>query len=134
MRQTLKGRDMLLEEKRKIFEFYEFSILTYTQNWKLGNLGKFSFASNFDSSCNLTFKNNKNISEAKSWKLHWSSSSCLEDMEIFSFNINTTIFWVFWHFLAEKKCTTSSYNRWCCYFFFFHPTLNWLFSKFIKSY
>ena len=50
---------MLLEEKRTIFEVSEFSILTYTQNRKLGNLGKFSFSSNFDSSCNLRCKNNK---------------------------------------------------------------------------
>ena len=63
MRQNLKGQDMLLEEKRKISEVSEFSILPYTQNRKLGNLGKFSFASNFDSSCNLRCKNNKKISE-----------------------------------------------------------------------
>ena len=65
-RPNLKGQDMLLEEKRTIFEVSEFSILTYTQNRKLGNLGKFSFTSNFDSSCNLRCKNNKKISETKS--------------------------------------------------------------------
>ena len=49
-------------EKRKmpISEVSEFSILPYTQNRKLGNLGKCSFTSNFDSSCNLRFRNNKN--------------------------------------------------------------------------
>ena len=54
---------MLSEEKSKLSEVAEFSILTYTQNRKLGNLGKFSFTSNFDSSCNLRCKNNKKISE-----------------------------------------------------------------------
>ena len=52
---------MLLEKKKKkISEISEFSILPYTQNRKLGNLGKCSFTSNFDSSCNLRFRNNKN--------------------------------------------------------------------------
>ena len=46
---------MILEEI-KISEFSEFSILPYTQNRKLGNLGKFSFTSNFDRSCNLDVK------------------------------------------------------------------------------
>ena len=59
LRQTLKGQDMLLEEK-KISEIFEFSILPYTQNRKLGNLGKCSFTANFDSSCNLRYRNNKN--------------------------------------------------------------------------
>ena len=53
LRQKLKGQDMLLEEKKKISEVSEFSILSYTQNRKLGNLGKCSFTSNFDSSCNF---------------------------------------------------------------------------------
>ena len=60
MRQNLQGQAMLLEEKRKISEVSEFSILSYTQNRKLGNLGKCSFTSNFDSSCNLRFRNDKN--------------------------------------------------------------------------
>ena len=60
LRRKLKGQDMLLEEKRKISEISEFSILPYTQNRKLGNLGKCSFTSNFDSSCNLRFRNDKN--------------------------------------------------------------------------
>ena len=51
---------MLLEEKKKISEISEFSILPYTQNRKLGNLGKCSFTSNFDSSCNLRFRKDKN--------------------------------------------------------------------------
>ena len=60
LRQKRKGQDMLLEEKKKTSEFFEFLILSYTQNRKLGNLGKCSVTSNFDSSCNLRFRNNKN--------------------------------------------------------------------------
>ena len=51
---------MLLFKKVKISEISEFSILPYTQNRKLGNLGKCSFTSNFHSSCNLRFRNDKN--------------------------------------------------------------------------
>ena len=38
-----------LKEKRKISEISESSILPYTQDRKLGNLGKLSVNSNFDS-------------------------------------------------------------------------------------
>ena len=58
--QKLEGQDMLLEEKKKISEISKFSIFFYIQNWKLGNLEKCSFTSNFDSGCNLRFRNNKN--------------------------------------------------------------------------
>ena len=51
---------MLLEEKQKICEVSEFSILLYTQNRKLGYLRKRSLTSDFDSYCNLIFRNNKN--------------------------------------------------------------------------
>ena len=51
---------MLLEEKLKIFEDSEFSILPYNQNRKLGNLRMCSFASNFESCHNLRFRNDKN--------------------------------------------------------------------------
>ena len=57
-----------------------------------------------------------NIKSRLSWKFHRTSSSCSEDMEIFSFNINTSIFRVFWHFLVKKKLMTSSYNWRCCHF------------------
>ena len=56
---------MMCFEKKKC-EVSEFSILPYTQNRKLGNLGKCSFASNFGSSCNLRYKNDKKLTEAKS--------------------------------------------------------------------
>ena len=62
---------MVLEEKYKISEASEFSILPYTQNWKLGNLGKCSFTSNFDSSCNLRFRNNKNELRQKLKVIKW---------------------------------------------------------------
>ena len=48
LREKLKAQDMLLEVKKKISEVSEVSILPYNQNRKLGNLGKFSFTSNFD--------------------------------------------------------------------------------------
>ena len=51
---------MLLEEKKKISEVSEFSILPHIQNRKLGNLGKCSFTSTFDNCCNLRFRNDKN--------------------------------------------------------------------------
>ena len=60
LRQKLKSQDMLLEEKKKVSEISEFSILPYTQNRKLGDLGKCSFTSDFDSCCNLRFRNDKN--------------------------------------------------------------------------
>ena len=56
---------MLLEEKEKISEVSEFSILPYTQNRKLGNLGKLSFTSNFDSCSNLRRKNDKTLIDTK---------------------------------------------------------------------
>ena len=45
--------------KRKLSKISEFSNLGIGQNRKLGNLGKFSFTSNFGISCNLRFKNKK---------------------------------------------------------------------------
>ena len=40
-------------------------MLSYTQNRKLGNLGKCSFTVSFDSSCNLRCKTDKKLSETK---------------------------------------------------------------------
>ena len=56
---------MLLVKKVKISEVSEFLILPYTKNQKLGNLGKCSFTSNFDSSCNLRRKNDKKLTETE---------------------------------------------------------------------
>ena len=66
MRQNVKGQDMLLEEKRKICEVSKFFNLPYTQNRKLGSLGKCSFTSNFGSGYNLSCKNDKKLTEARS--------------------------------------------------------------------
>ena len=46
--------------KKKTSEVFEFSIVPYTRNRTLGNLRKYSFTSNFDSSFNLRCKNAKN--------------------------------------------------------------------------
>ena len=150
--------------------------MSYTQNRKLGYLGKPSLISNFGSYCNLILGNDKselrqsfcpfskieklrilkrflslqiftvvlivpnlhilergwslvffvtfNIKSRFSWKLYWSSSSCSEDMEIFSFNVNISIFRIFRHFLVKNKLMTSSYSRWCSHFFTFN--LPWI--------
>ena len=62
---------MLLEEKKKISEISEFSILSHTQNRKLRNLRKCSFTSSFDSNCNLRFRNDKNELRQKLKALKW---------------------------------------------------------------
>ena len=49
----------------EIFEISKFPILPHTQNRKLGNHENLSFTSNFDSSCNPRFENNKNWTETK---------------------------------------------------------------------
>ena len=43
-------------------------ILPYTYNRKLGNLGKCCFTSNFDSSCKLRSKNDKKLTETKTYR------------------------------------------------------------------
>ena len=50
-----------LRRKMNISEVSEFLILPYTQNRKLGNLGRMSLLSNSDSSYNSRFKNDKNM-------------------------------------------------------------------------
>ena len=65
LRQKLKGNARYAFRRKKMSEVSEFSILPYTQNRKLGNLGKRFFTSNFISSCNLRCKNDKKITEAK---------------------------------------------------------------------
>ena len=83
MRQNLKGQAMLLEEKKKISEVSEFSILFYTLNRKLGNLRKCSFTSNFGSCCNLTCKNNKKVSETKSLRSRYAFRRKIENLRSF---------------------------------------------------
>ena len=60
----------------KICKVSEFSILPYIQNRKFGNLGKFSFTSNFCSSCNLRFKNNKKLSQKHKGYFHCKTIFC----------------------------------------------------------
>ena len=57
-----------LRKNMKISEVSEFSILPFTQNWKLGNLGNMSLLSNADSSYKSRLKNDKNMNWAKNWK------------------------------------------------------------------
>ena len=45
--------------------FPSFQIFFIGPNQKLGNLGKFSFTSSFDSSCNLNCKSDKKLTETK---------------------------------------------------------------------
>ena len=45
---TKRFRYYLEQQQQKISEISKFSILPYAQNRKLGNLGNFSFSSNFD--------------------------------------------------------------------------------------
>ena len=61
---NFQGFEMVQEEKMSS-EVSEFSILSYNQNRKLGNLGEFSFTSIFDSSCNLRCKNDKKLTKIK---------------------------------------------------------------------
>ena len=74
-----------LKEKRKISEIFEFSILPYTQDWNLGNLGNFSFTSNFDSSCNSRFK--KRWTEAKCKKMRYGLRKRTKTSEVSEFLI-----------------------------------------------
>ena len=52
----------------QIFEISKFPILSHTQNRKLGNHGNLSFTSNFDSSVNPRFENNKKLNRDKNCK------------------------------------------------------------------
>ena len=52
-----------LKEKIKISEISKFSILLYTQNRKLGNLGKFYFTTTFSSIWNQDQKPKKNLKQ-----------------------------------------------------------------------
>ena len=59
-----------------------------------------------------------NIKSRLSWKFHWSSSSCLEDMEIFLFNINIFInFSTFLTFPCYKEINDVSIKQMISTFF-----------------
>ena len=71
-----------------ISEVSEFSILPYSQNRKLGNLGNMSLTSNSDSSYNSRFKNHKNMNWAENWKvLIWfkGKNKNFQDFQVFDF-------------------------------------------------
>ena len=68
-KETITLRYGLIRIKIPISKVSEFSILPYTQNWKLRNLRKFSFTSNFDSTWNSNLKTKNNDLEEKTWTL-----------------------------------------------------------------
>ena len=57
-----------------------------------------------------------------SWKSHWNSSNCSEDMKTLScqYELFSSSFRIFLQFLVTKKLTTSAYNRWCWRLFIFN--------------
>ena len=100
-------------EKWEILEsFLSLQIFTVVVTWS-----KFVFSEERGKPCFFVTFNTKSC---LFWKFHWSFSSCSEDMEIFSLNINTSIFRVFWHFLVTMKLMTSACYRWCRHFFTFN--------------
>ena len=61
----------------------EFPILSYIINRKLGNLGKCSFTSNFDSSCILSCKNDKKLTETKAQRSRYAFRRKIKKLESF---------------------------------------------------
>ena len=74
---------MLLEGKYKISILCEFSILSYTQDRQLANLGKCSFTSNFHSSCRLSCKNDKNLTETKAPRSRYAFRRKIKNLQSF---------------------------------------------------
>ena len=75
----------------KISEVSEFSILLYTQNRKLGNLGNMSLPSNSGSSYKSRFKNDKNMNWAKNRKVPiWlkRKKKNFRDFQVFDFALH----------------------------------------------
>ena len=70
-----------------ISEVFEFPILFYTQNRKLGNLGKYCFTSNFDSSSNLRCKNNKKLTATKTQRSRYAFRRKKENFRDFPVSI-----------------------------------------------
>ena len=52
-------------------------------NWKLGNLGNCSFTSNFDSSCILSCKNDKKLTETKAQRSRYAFRRKIKNLESF---------------------------------------------------
>ena len=91
-------------------------ILTYTQNRKLANLGKCSFTSSFDSSCNLRCKNDKKLTEAKTYRSSYASRRKIENFRgfrVFEFNLypisktqksrSVSFYFKFWQSLQKQQ-------------------------------
>ena len=74
---------MLLEEIQNICKVSEFSILAIGQNRKLENLGKCSFTSSFHSSSNLGCKNDKRLTETKTYRPSYASRRKIENFRGF---------------------------------------------------
>ena len=75
----------------KISEVSEFSILLYTQNWKLWNLRNMSLLSISDSSYKSRFKNDKNMNWAKNRKVPiWlkRKKKNFRDFQVFDFALH----------------------------------------------
>ena len=72
---------MLLEGKYKISILCEFSILSYTQNRQLANLGNCSFTSNFHSSCRLSCKND--LTETKALRSRYAFRRKIKNVQSF---------------------------------------------------
>ena len=121
LRQNFKIIKWIKKKKKKTFKVSDFSILPYTQHQKIGNLGKFYLFQIFTvvvTFSKFAFSRERmkpcffvtfNIKSSLSWKFHWSSWSCSEDMESFSFNITIFInFSSFLTFLCYKEINDVS--------------------------
>ena len=93
----------------KISEVSEFSILPYTQNRKLGNLGNMSLPSNSDSSYKSRFKNDKNMNWAKNRKVPiWfkRKNKNFRDSRVFDFALHpVSKTWKSWKFCLPRILT-----------------------------
>ena len=91
-------------------------ILTYTQNRKLGNLRKCSFTSSFDSSYNLRCKNDKKLTETKTFRSSYASRRKIENFRgfrVFEFNLypisktrksrSVSFYFKFWQSLQKQQ-------------------------------
>ena len=91
-------------------------ILTYTQHRKLGNLRKCSFTSSFDSSYNLRCKNDKKLTETKTFRSSYASRRKIENFRgfrVFEFNLypisktrksrSVSFYFKFWQSLQKQQ-------------------------------
>ena len=86
----------MLLERKKNSKVSEFSVLSYNQNRKLEHLKKCSLTSNFDGSCNLIFRNEKNemIQKLEAYRMdeeERKKTSEVSDLSILPYNQNRKI-------------------------------------------